>query len=312
MSEFLTLDEVHPTVDLAAYYDAKATMWHRYRVPGSHFLLIKSGEVEAISPTGHYHAKPGDMLSFRATEVNQYGTHGPVVFYEAHIQLARPPKHTQTLWLDEIGLLPEHLSLGNQFDRMREQFETLCIDLPNADAASRCRVNGAVWQMLNILATVAKKLPDGGQKLDEWQRARLRLSTNLKAPLEIQDLAKEMGISADHFIRRFKQRFGVTPKLLRTQARLRFAAQSLRAGGGSIKSLAFDLGFEDAYSFTRAFKRYLGVLPSDLRPGGAEKESTIGTPAETGSLLKPNQHIVPANVQLDAALYSRFTPPPKS
>lgn len=308
-SDFLTLDEVHPNVDLAAYYDTKKPMWHRYRVPGSHFLLIKSGEIEAISPRGHYLAKPGDILSFRATEENQYGTHGPIVFYEAHIQLARPPRHTLQLWLDEIGPLPEHLSLGQNFDRMREQFETFCIELSQTSAASRCRVNAAVWQLINILATVGKKLPESGQTLDEWQRARIRLSTNLKVSLEVQDLAKEMGISADHFIRRFKQRFGITPKLLRTQAKLRYAAQNLRSGGGSIKSLAFDLGFEDAYSFTRAFKRYLGVLPSDIRAGGSGGPATA--PPEASSLLKPNQHVVPPHVIGNAEWYAKFSVPPK-
>ena len=56
--DFLTLDELHPTVDLAAYYEFKEKQWYKYRVPGAHFLLIKSGEIEAIALSG----SRGDQL----------------------------------------------------------------------------------------------------------------------------------------------------------------------------------------------------------------------------------------------------------
>lgn len=303
--EFLTLDELHPSVDLAAYYEFKEKQWYKYRVPGAHFLLIKSGEIEAIAPSGRYVAKPGDLLAFRAAELNQYGMHGPVVYYEAHIQLARPPRNRLTLWLDEIGPMPVHVSLARSFDRMRQQFETMCIDLPHAGAAHRCRVAAAVWEMIAIIADVARKSSDGSKAIDNFQRARVRLSTNLNAEVEIQALAKEMGISTDHFIRRFKQRFGVSPKAWRTQAKLSHAAKMLRSGDCSIKSLAFDLGFEDSYSFTRAFKRYLGVLPSDLREGRAAGKTATAAP--DSGLLKINQHILPPHA--DAGWYQKFTPP---
>jgi AraC-like DNA-binding protein len=303
--DFLTLEELHPSVDLAAYYEFKEKQWYKYRVPGAHFLLIKSGEIEAVTPNGKYVAKPGDLFSFRATELNQYGMNVPTEYYEAHIQLARPPFNRSTLWLDEIGPVPVHLSLGRSFDRMRQQFETMCIDLPHSGAANRCRVVGAVWEMIEIISEVARKRPEGKHKIDNFQRARLRLSSNLNAEIEIKTLAREMGISPDHFIRRFKQRFGVSPKVWRTHARLQHAARILRAGDCSIKSLAFDLGFADAYSFTRAFKRYLGVLPSDLREG---RSAAPGTSARMeGGLLKINQHIVPPHA--DAGWYQKFTPP---
>ena len=38
-----------------------------------------------------------------------------------------------------------------------------------------------------------------------------------------------MGLSTEHFIRRFKNRFGLSPKVYHTRARLQEAARSLRA-----------------------------------------------------------------------------------
>jgi len=304
--DYLTLDEVHPVVDLAAYYNAKEPMWHRYRIPCAHFLLIKAGEIEAVAPEGRFIAKPRDMLSFGATDLNQYGTHGPVEFYEAHIQLARPPRHRLPLLMDGIGRIPVLLSLGELFEPMRDLFDTLCIDLPHPNAERRARVNAAVWEMLAILASVAQKSPERARHVDPWQRARGRLSSDFSERVQIRTLAKELGLSEDHFIRRFKQRFGVSPNAWRVQARLHHAAQRLRSSDSSVKSLAFELGFEDAYSFTRAFKRHFGVLPSDIRSGRTMVASVEGVAAD--ALLKPNQHVLPPDVVKDASFYQKFTP----
>ncbi|MBI3830297.1 MAG: helix-turn-helix transcriptional regulator [Planctomycetes bacterium] len=306
-SQYIVLDELQPSVELAACYDYTHDPWFRYRVPGAHFLLCKSGHIEAKTPNGHFHAKAGDLLAFRATDLNQYGTHGRTYFYEAHITFARPPKNRLTVWLDEVGPLPEHLPLGSSFDRMRQVFDTYCLNLSQRSAAAHARVISALWEMLDIMAEVAGTRPMQAHRVDEWQRARIVLGSDLTANREIQDLAKEMGLTPDHFIRRFKQRFGTSPKAYRTQAKLRHAAQMLRAGSCSIKTLAYELGFADAYSFTRAFKRYLGVLPSDVRAG--EASSGVESPAVEGTQFKLNTHIIPADAGKD--FYEKFHPTPR-
>ncbi|MCW8133923.1 MAG: helix-turn-helix transcriptional regulator [Planctomycetota bacterium] len=277
-------------------------------MPSAHFLLW---DHYIVTPGGHFHARAGDLLCFRATDLNQYGTHGRTYFYEAHITFAKPPRNGYTVWLDEIGPLPELVALGASFDRMRQVFDTYCLHLAQTNAASRARISSAVWEMLAIVAECAARLPAAERpealRLDQWQRARLVLGSDLTRKLEIQDLAREMGLSPDHFIRRFKQRFGVSPKACRTQAKLRHAAQMLRAGACSIKTLAFDLGFEDSYSFTRAFKRYLGVRPSDVRAG--EVSGAVEAPAVEGTQFKLNTHIIPANAGKD--FYEKFHPKPR-
>jgi AraC-like DNA-binding protein len=119
----------------------------------------------------------------------------------------------------------------------------------------------------------------------------------------LREVAKEVGVSVDHFIRGFRSRFGASPAQYRAQEKLRHAAHCLRAGDEPIKALAADLGFADAYSFTRAFRRYFGVLPSDLREGRAPMPAVA---APVKPLLPINQHVLPPGA--DARFKDKFYP----
>jgi AraC-like DNA-binding protein len=117
------------------------------------------------------------------------------------------------------------------------------------------------------------------------------LDTELSKPLSIEQLAKQAGMSVDHFIRQFKKRFGLSPKTYHTFAKLRHAARRLESGAESVKSVALELGFQDASSFTRTFKNYLGIAPSDLRVESGERMKP--TPSLGNALFPTNQHIRP-------------------
>ncbi|MBA3846843.1 MAG: helix-turn-helix transcriptional regulator, partial [Planctomycetes bacterium] len=148
--------------------------------------------------------------------------------------------------------------------------------------------------------------PDAGAipELDLWQRARQRLGEDLAREIEVRAVAGEAGLSVDHFIRGFRRRFAISPGDYRAQQRLRHGAHLLRAGDDPIKSVARAVGFTDAYAFTRAFRRWLGVLPSDLRAGRA----TLPPDAHPDQPLLPvNRHILPPAA--GANHYEQFTPP---
>ena len=62
-----------------------------------------------------------------------------------------------------------------------------------------------------------------------------------------------------------------------------------------VKALAHRLGFTDDWTFTRAFRRHFGLLPSEVRAGAALAPAA----ASAESPLKPNRHIVPSGFPED-------------
>lgn len=307
---YVTYDELQPVVDLAAYYELSGPQEFPYRIPGSHFLLVTEGRIYARTPTGATEAKAGDVLCFPSADTNLYGFHGPVHYYEAHIQLAPPPRHRHVLWVDGAGPLPLSLPCQTQLGELRRVFDTICLHLAQPGPAARAHVTAAVWEMLAILAGVVRPNSRTGTRIDPWQRARQRLATDEGARLSIQGLAAELELSVDHFIRGFRRRFGISPGQFRSRERLRLAAHRLRAGDEPIKAIARACGFADTYAFSRAFRRYLGVLPSDVRANRVlvPPSGPTGETGEVGSepLMPVNRHIVPPDIGPD--FYGRFQP----
>jgi AraC family transcriptional regulator len=84
-------------------------------------------------------------------------------------------------------------------------------------------------------------------------------------PIELEHVAKAVGLSAFHFLRFFTKVIGVTPHQYLIRARLRQAARSLIDESRSITDIALDVGFNDVSNFVRTFHRAAGVSPRRFR-----------------------------------------------
>ncbi|QMU28792.1 helix-turn-helix domain-containing protein [Adhaeribacter radiodurans] len=83
--------------------------------------------------------------------------------------------------------------------------------------------------------------------------------------LKISQLAAIVALSEFHFFRTFKQAFGQSPHLYQTQKRLEKAAGFLQQEAWSVSEIALAVGFEDIYSFSKAFKKYYHLSPLQYR-----------------------------------------------
>jgi AraC-like DNA-binding protein len=288
--QYLTLDELNPQVELASYYQNERDQWHHYANPGHHLLLPVTGRIEAVTSEERFVALPGDLICFRPAASNQYGVSGTTRFFQIHLALAPPPRHLQALWLEGIGPLPARMALGSRRLRVRELFETVCLVIESSRAADRLRVRSAVEEILALAVDALSGQAGQELRADPWQLVRQRLEGELQREIPVSRLAKEMGISVDHFIRCFRARFGVSPKRYRTLARLRWAAQRLRTGSEPVKRIASAVGVSDATAFTRLFRRHFGVAPSEMALQGVALERDAGLPGSGGLVM--NRHLL--------------------
>lgn len=97
----------------------------------------------------------------------------------------------------------------------------------------------------------------------EWVEAHLR------EELSVPAVAKKAGYSLHHFIRLFGGVVGSPPKEYIARRKLSEAARELSAGGRRVTDVAFDYGFKDLETFTRAFRRELGTTPTAVRRGAS-------------------------------------------
>ncbi|WP_352801250.1 helix-turn-helix transcriptional regulator [Mesorhizobium sp. M0320] len=90
----------------------------------------------------------------------------------------------------------------------------------------------------------------------------------------VDRLAALSGLSRSRFSQRFKSLLSVSPARYLLQWRLRLAASWLRNGYMSQSQIASELGYDSDASFSRAFKRFMGVSPGAIRDSGLRVSGT--------------------------------------
>lgn len=97
-------------------------------------------------------------------------------------------------------------------------------------------------------------------------RAIRTLREQFRAKLDVAELAKSVGMSTSSFHRHFKGMTRTTPLQYLKDLRLAEARRLLRAGGSSVSTAAFEVGYESPSQFSREYSRRFGAAPrADLR-----------------------------------------------
>ncbi len=95
------------------------------------------------------------------------------------------------------------------------------------------------------------------------------IEKQLEEVVDWQRAAAEANCSTRHFLRMFEAIAGMGPGEYVRRRRLSRAALALARGGTKVIDLALRLGYETPDAFGRAFKRELGLTPSEARQPGA-------------------------------------------
>ena len=95
-------------------------------------------------------------------------------------------------------------------------------------------------------------------------QAKSLIDESITENLSLEKIAHQIGISKYHFIRVFKQVFGVSPYQYQKRKRLELTKIDL-LNGNDILCTAVLYGFPDASSFSKAFKQQFGQSPGSIR-----------------------------------------------
>lgn len=98
-----------------------------------------------------------------------------------------------------------------------------------------------------------------------FRKARALLSDPSQHMLPVHEVARRVGMSVYHFIRKFRQRFGVSPAQYRTRVLLQHAGKLLTQTDDPVYVVAEKVGFSDSSAFAKAFVRQFKIPPLRYR-----------------------------------------------
>lgn len=92
-----------------------------------------------------------------------------------------------------------------------------------------------------------------------------RVDAHLAHPWTVDELAHVAGTSGEHLRRLCQSQMGRSPMRHVAHLRMRRAAALLSAQSYTVEAVAEQVGYENPFAFSTAFKRSLGLSPSDYR-----------------------------------------------
>ena len=105
----------------------------------------------------------------------------------------------------------------------------------------------------------------GGLRPCDLRQALTLMEEGGVDPFRVEDIAAQLGLSAFHFCRAFKETTGMPPLRFIQQRRLARAREILSQRTLSVSDVSAEVGYRDPSHFAALFRREFGVSPGEFR-----------------------------------------------
>lgn len=207
---------------------------------------------------------PGDLVLLPPGRSHAYETDArtPWTIYWVHFDGPRASDFIGALTPDtQSPLIPLGLHA-----RLTADFEAL-LDARQAshNLAAFIHCANQLRQLLThiaLLRPLAKR--QAGDSLD-LERIHSLMLARLHEQLDIDTLAAAVSLSKYHFIKKYKALTGTTPINHFIHLKIERACHLLDVTTKGIGEIAWAVGYDDAYYFSRIFKKSMGISPTQYR-----------------------------------------------
>jgi AraC-like DNA-binding protein len=127
-------------------------------------------------------------------------------------------------------------------------------------------ISGITLQILGLIHALSTN-KDLNSDLDEQsvEKAKFFLRENLEGPLDMKLLLRELPMSYSKFRKMFKQVTGESPNQYHLNLRLDKARELLKNTNLNVTEVAYSLGFESVFYFSKLFSKKNGISPKTYR-----------------------------------------------
>ncbi len=233
---------------------------YRIKIPEDTFLISNAGQYYSLEIESE-------------TLVETFNLHlGNALLEQIQASLSLPP---DTLLLDPLAQAPQPFVFPNRLNRKDSvvcqwiENTRLHEDPADLEAALQDLIVYLLQSQTEIQQEISR-LPalKQGTKQELHQRLNRARDCLYAQPLEaysLEELAQIACLSKYHFLRMFRAAYGCTPHQFQLQLRVEKARVLLAQTRLSVQAIAEVLRFDEPASFSRLFRKRVGVYPSQYR-----------------------------------------------
>ena len=137
--------------------------------------------------------------------------------------------------------------------------------------SSKIPIRGAGGQIIGIAGVMYRleNQSESAARSDPIGRATEMIDDRFDRPLQIGQIAKQIGLSVSQLNRRFRSIYQMSPSEYLQRVRVHKASSMLADTDALISEVALETGFYDQAHLTRTFRRWMGMTPSEFRKASA-------------------------------------------
>ncbi|GGX98745.1 AraC family transcriptional regulator [Litchfieldella qijiaojingensis] len=228
------------------------------------FGVTLAGRQDFFSGGQFHRSPPGNVIQFNPEEVHDGQPGGESTL--GYVMVYVPPTQLEALFADAVGCERAGRFRSNEILIPDPALRSAILDLAHfvtGQVGSRIDQEHALYQMVTRLVQRAGKFQPGStvSRPDALLlRAKDYILAHLEEDMSLDAISQAAHLSKYHFLRLFRQQFGITPHQYVLNCRINAARNALEAGVVP-NEVAFRYGFVDLSHFNRRFKRIYGMTP---------------------------------------------------
>lgn len=222
----------------------------------------------SIDPGSLFFTAPGHRHAIQASDTDH-----PITYYAVLLQTEEDDGRLRALLDDEIRRKNQYqIGTNNRFffEELRERSMS---GIPSLQLS-------AVHQLISFLYLLSAEGESSYSSSDNvhLEKAIRFMQSNVMDSLTLHDIAEHLHLNESYFIRLFKKRIHTTPMKYYTRLKIEAAGALLAETTLSVKEISAKLHFYSEFHFSKTFKSYTGLAPSNYRRTYLQQ---LGVSAET-------------------------------
>jgi len=222
-------------------------------------ITLAGSAVVTINGTS-YHAQPDTLLHASANmkldikvKEDDPWTYAVLQYRIAQEEICAYPMYTEQF------IIPSHNNdlITQYLDELNERYTS-----PNPLTNIQAKV--VFFKLIESLLISSQQCTQN-KKSELMLQAVQYMHLRYNKPLSVTHISQYIGVERRRFAYLFERYTGMTPNHYLTSFRMKRSRELLRGQHYSVAEVAELVGYHDSFYFSRVFKKYNGVSPSDYR-----------------------------------------------